>query len=365
MDVTLVVDALNGQLSGIGRYVRELARRVPQEPGVGRARFFASGGFVRNPESLLQGVQPAPRLRLPRSIEQALMRHRLRSSLVHGPNYFLPEEAQAGVITCHDLSVFRYPETHPAERVEAFEREFGSSLERAAHVITDSETVRAEVIADFGVAKDKITAIPLGVGRGYRPRTIAELQPALHPLGLTANGYGLCVSTLEPRKKITELLRAWHQLPEPLRTSTPLVLAGASGWLNEQLHEDIRAGAAAGWLKPLGFVSEAVLEALYAGASLFLYPSIYEGFGLPPVEAMASGVPALVANRSCLPEVCGDAAGYVEPDDTEGFSGVIAEALTDSKWRKQAKAMGLERSARFTWERCASATVEVYRSICP
>jgi alpha-1,3-rhamnosyl/mannosyltransferase len=287
----------------------------------------------------------------------------LQSSLVHGPNYFLPPEADSGVITVHDLSVFRYPDAHPAARLRSFERQFESSLARAAHVITDSETVRLEVIADFGLAETEVTAIPLAAGEEYRPRSAAELHTLLQPLGLKPGGYALCVSTLEPRKKIAELLRAWRQLPDGLRDSTQLVLAGAKGWLNEQLHEEIREGAAAGWLKHLGFVPEATLPSLYAGARLFLYPSIYEGFGLPPVEAMASGVPVLVANRSCLLEICGEAAKCVDPDDVIGFSAAIEEALTDSGWRMQARERGLERAAAFSWERCAAQTVDVYRSV--
>lgn len=364
MDVTLVVDALSGQLSGIGRYVWELTQRIPQVPGVQHTRFFANGTFVKDPAKLIIGAERKPGLHWPRSIERRLTRHRLGNSVVHGPNYFLPPNTETGVITCHDLSVFRYPETHPIERIEAFERDFADSLQRAAHVITDSETVRAEVIADFGIAADRVTAIPLGVGSGYHPRDGDELEPQLQPLGLTAGGYALCVSTLEPRKKIAQLLRAWRGLPMPLRSSTPLVIAGATGWLNDELHDDIRDGTAEGWLKFLGFVPESVLEALYAGASLFLYPSIYEGFGLPPIEAMASGVPVLVANRSCLPEVCGDAAGYVDPDDPTGFADAIVHALTDSDWRRRARIRGLDRAARFTWDRCASATVGIYRSVC-
>jgi alpha-1,3-rhamnosyl/mannosyltransferase len=183
----------------------------------------------------------------------------------------------------------------------------------------------------------------------------------LVPFALTPGAYALCVSTLEPRKKIAELLRAWRELPDSLRRSVPLVLAGAQGWLNEGLHEEIRRGARSGWLKHLGFVPEAHLPALYAGASLFLYPSIYEGFGLPPVEAMASGVPALVAGTSCLPEICGDAAGIVDPDDTTAFNEAITAALSDDAWRSEAHRKGLERSASFSWDRCAADTAAVYR----
>jgi alpha-1,3-rhamnosyl/mannosyltransferase len=365
VDVTLTVEALGPQLSGIGRYVWELCRMVPQQPGIDRVSFFANGRFVDGPQARLLGNSTRSPIRIARLMRRRRTMRRLRQSLVHGPNYFLPRDAETGIITVHDLSVLKYPETHPAERLRAFERDFECSLNRAEHVITDTETVRRELIADFGISEAKVTAIPLGVGDQYRPRGADEMYPRLAPLGLAPGRYALCVSTLEPRKKIAELIGAWRELPADLRNSTPLVLAGAKGWLNESLHEEVREGVAAGWLRHMGFVSEEALFALYSGASLFIYPSVYEGFGLPPIEAMASGVPVLVANRSCLPEVSGDAAGYIDPDDPNAFSQAIAEALTDSVWRSQAREKGLERAAKFSWDRCAAQTAELYQRYRP
>jgi alpha-1,3-rhamnosyl/mannosyltransferase len=199
------------------------------------------------------------------------------------------------------------------------------------------------------------------VTAAFHPREGAEIAEQLAALGIFPGRYALCVSTLEPRKKIAELLYAWRELPTRIRNSTPLVLAGGSGWLNESLREQIRDGVAAGWLRHLGFVPEADLAVLYAGATLFLYPSIYEGFGLPPVEAMASGTPVIVANSSCLPEVCGDAALYIDPNDIAGFSSAIAAALMDAEWRADARKRGLRRAARYQWEECAKQTVQIYR----
>ena len=363
MDVTLLVDALGPQLSGIGRYVWELCTRVPLQPGIDQVGYFAHGRYLERLDSLLDGNLPRPRRRVPRWIAQRLTRRRLRSSLVHGPNYFLPAGAETGIVTVHDLSVFRYPDTHPPDRLVEFERRFATTLEKADHVITDSETVRRELIADFGVSATNVTAVHLGVAREFQPRTAAAIEPQLATIGLSPGAYALCVSTLEPRKKIAELIRAWRELPENLRTKMPLVLAGAEGWLNDSLHDEIREGIAAGWLKHVGYVPEGLLLALYAGAALFLYPSTYEGFGLPPLEAMASGVPVLVANRSCLPEICGDAAGYVDPDDVTAFTAAIVRALTDTRWRSEARRKGLERAASFSWDHCAAKTVNIYGSI--
>jgi glycosyltransferase involved in cell wall biosynthesis len=361
VQVTLVIDSLQPRLSGIGRYTWELCRRIPDQPEIDAVHYFANGRLVRDPKLLLDGGASRRGNRLRRWIDRQRSTRLLERTLVHGPNYFLPPNAETGIITVHDLSVFRHPETHPPERRKAFERKFHDSLNRALHVITDTETVRRELLGDFAIPEQKVSAIPLGVDPRYRPIPEDRLRRQLAPFGLEPSRYALCVSTLEPRKKIAELLDAWRALPATLRDSTPLVLAGAEGWLNQGLHEQIRDAAASGWLKHVGFVPEESLPALYAGAALFLYPSLYEGFGLPPLEAMASGAPVVVANRSCLPEVCGDAAAYVDPDDLPAFTGAIAEALENHSWQARAREKGLERAARFTWESCAARTAEVYR----
>lgn len=363
VNVTLVVDALAPQLSGIGRYTWELCQRLPREPAVSRLDFFVNGRFVSDPRSLLLGQRASRRARMPRWLNRRLVQRRLRSGVVHGANYFLPADAETGIITVHDLSVLRFPETHPPERVRIFERDFERSLGRASHIITDTDTIRDELNAMLGVPKERITAVPLGVGREFRPRDDDELELELREWGLRPGRYGLCVSTLEPRKKIGELLRAWRRLPEPASERMPLVLVGGQGWLNVALHDQIDEAAANGWLKHLGYVPEASLPALYSGARLFVYPSIYEGFGLPPLESMASGVPVLVADRSCLPEVCGDAAGYVDPDDTTAFAEAIAAGLVDEDWRISARQKGLERASIYDWKLCAAQTAAVYRRV--
>ncbi|GAA4005806.1 glycosyltransferase family 1 protein [Sphingomonas humi] len=360
--ITLDVNALEPHLGGIGRYTWELSRRLPRHDGIASVDYFARGRRLADPDVLLTGAPLPPRPRFFRSWRERREHQRLQGGLFHGPNYFLPDWVSRGVITIHDLSVFRFPETHPAERVMAFEKEFLSSLNRAVHVLTDTETVRAELIEDFGVDPAIVSAVHLGVDPVFRPRSGDELAGPLARLSLEPGTYGLCVSTLEPRKKILELIEAWRMLPVAIRTKHPLVLAGGKGWRNEELQRRVDAGVAEGWLRHLGFVDESDLPALYAGAALFLYPSSYEGFGLPPLEAMASGVPVIVSNRSCLPEVCGDAARYIDPDDIDTFSAQVAASLGDPAWRQEATGRGLLRASRFTWDRCIDSTVDAYRT---
>lgn len=361
MRITLCVNALSPEPGGIGRYTWELAKGLARKPEISELNYFARGRLIADPSTLLADEPKFPRLRrIAHWLERRKIERVLSSTLVHGPNYFLPDSAETGVVTVHDLSVFRFPESHPADRVAEFERLFLRSVERAAHIVTDTETVRRELTEMFAVSPSRVTSVPLGVSEAFQPRKAKELV-GLSKWGLRSGEYALCVSTLEPRKKISELLCAWERLPAPLRERYPLVLAGGSGWRNDDLRSQVERAVGAGWLKHLGFLEEAVLPLIYSGASLFIYPSIYEGFGLPPIEAMASGVPVIVSDRSCLPEVCGDAARHVDPDDLDGFTAAIEASLTDPAWRAGAVQRGLERAAQFTWRRCIDDTVAVYR----
>lgn len=360
MKVTLCVDALQPELTGIGRYTWELWKGLSKHPEISLAA-YRGNKLVRDPGLLM--VEPAPRspLRRPRVLERWGAQRRLQSSLVHGPNYFLPEAASLGVVTVHDLSVLRHPETHPPSRLESFERLFGSSVSRASHLITDTQTVRSELIEAFSLAPERVSAVPLGVDSRFNPRATAEIALALSQWGLRAGSYGLSVAAFEPRKKLVELIVAWGRLPTQLRTRFPLILAGGAGWKNDDLHQQIVKAQSEGWLKHLGFVPDELLADLYGGARLFVYPSIYEGFGLPPLEAMASATPVIVSNRSCLPEVCGDAALFIDPDDPDAFTSAIEEVLEDDRLSAAMVDRGLARARIYDWESCIEGTVAVYR----
>ncbi len=367
MRVTLMVEALAPQLSGIGRYCWELARGIPSAPGISHVRYRLADAWIENPAQLLDagGAKARRRGRWLRPAMRVLDRSALRRSIVHGPNYFLPRGVERGIITVHDLSVFRYADTHPIERVRQFERDFQSSLTRAVHLITDSEVIRREVIETFAIAEERVTAISLGYDPVFRPRGEDETESTLARLGLGHGTYALCVSTFEPRKKIASLLRAWRLLDSDLRKACPLVLAGPPGWLNDDLNREIADAQREGWLRNLGYVAEADLPILYAGARLFVYPSSYEGFGLPPLEAMASGVPVIVANQPCSREICAHAAQYVEPDDEAAFARLLAENLVNSVERQQWIDKGLQRAAEFSWKRCIAETADLYCRIGP
>jgi len=366
------VEAVAPPLSGIGRYAWELAQRLPSAPGIESVRYFHNGRWVKNPAELLlprkstPGVMSVARrkgIRWLRKLTAVTQRPDCRGQLFHGPNYFLPPGVDVGVITVHDLSVFSFPKTHPAERIRHFERDFAASLTRAVHVITDSHAIRTEFMTRFGWPENKVTAIALGVAASYAPQGEPACRAVLARHGLAYGGYVLCVSTMEPRKNVGRLLDAWLALPAPSRQRFKLVLAGGTGWLSEALHARIREAEAQGGLRYLGFVPEADLPSLYAAARLFVYPSAYEGFGLPIIEAMASGVPVVSSNRSCLPEVAAGAAALVDPDDIDSLALAIQQGLEDDAWHARAVQQGLTVAATYTWSRCVEETCAVYRRV--
>lgn len=371
MKLILSVDALSPQLTGIGRYAWELASRLPRHAAVDYVRFYRSGNWVADPAALL--LSPAASRssvrrrwrwpRPPRWARDALGKWHSRGQVFHGPNYFLPDRADRGVATIHDLSVFKFPETHPTARLKQFERDFNRSMSRAVHLITDSESTRQEVMAFLEWPEQRITAVPLGVDGKFAPRSGPALDLKLSEYGLRQGAYVLCVSTLEPRKKIANLLQAYQCLPKPVRDAAPLVLAGGSGWLSEDLQRAIEHGTSQGWVRYLGFVPEADLPVLYAGAKLFVYPSSYEGFGLPVLEAMASGVPVVSSNCSSLPEVTAGAALLVEPDDVDALAACIVRGLRDVAWRDTACSKGLAVAQAHSWEKCLDRTVRVYADV--
>lgn len=370
--VILSVEALEPRLSGIGRYNWELAQRIGAAPEVDGVRFYRNGEWIADPAKLLdEPVTPKQRHKVHRWLRKRTTGLRkwgrdvrdaavMRSHLFHGPNYFLPAAAEGGIITVHDLSVFRYPETHPEARLRQFERNFEASVARAAHIITDSATTRDEVIDFLSLSPEQVTAVPLAASPAFMPRDSDQLRSALSRYDLAPQGYALCVSTVEPRKRIPQLLQAWAMLPLTVRRRCPLMVTGGAGWLSDDIQALMDRGAREGWVRYLGFVPEEDLPLLYAGAALFVYPSVYEGFGLPPVEAMASGVPTVVANASCLPEVTGGAAMLVEPEDIDDFARRLEQALVDEEWRTSARDAGLAIAGGYSWDRCARETVALY-----
>ncbi|TXL66344.1 glycosyltransferase family 4 protein [Zeimonas arvi] len=386
MKVILSVDAVRFPLTGIGRYTWELARNLPLIDSPPNLRLFSGGRFIdRLPSDSGAGASAAAgrgagiALRLRRMLQNSTLAVRAHRSLLsmrqaralrgsedavyHGPQFYLPKFDGPSVATIHDLSVYNWADCHPPGRAGMIRGEIELALERASMLITDSEFTRREVADFFGLPLDRLRAVPLASSEAFRPYPREELAPTLSRHGLQAGSYCLFAGTIEPRKNIDALLDAYGTLPKTLRGRWPLVLCGYEGWRSGQLHSRIEQGSRQGWLKYLGYVAGDDLPKVVAGARLFAFPSLYEGFGLPVLEAMASGVPVVCSDSSSLPEVAGDAAAMCAPEDVDALKDMLTTGLEDEAWREGARERGLSRAAQFSWRRCAEETAAVYRAI--
>ncbi|MCH8621917.1 glycosyltransferase family 1 protein [Undibacterium sp. TS12] len=394
MNIVLSIEAIRPPLAGIGRYAWELATRLPAQTGIDTVRYLSDGFWRELPHLEHISTKPglptlakksaAPvRLGYKDRLRQQLGRlqvfstlygkllpviagHRLngvRDALFHSPNYFVPESHMPSLVTIHDLSVYRYPQWHPKSRVTRMRATIPKAVQRARLVITDSLATRQEVIQEFSLRDDQVVAIPLGVDEVFHPYPKDEITPVLDLFGLRPGEYSFFVSTLEPRKNLRHLLAAYRALPAQMRQRWPLVLVGGEGWQSSDIHDDVMKAQGEGWLKYFGYVDQQFLPVLFAGCRLFVYPSWYEGFGLPIAEAMASGVPVLTSNSSSMPEVAGGAAMLVDPADVDSICHGLQKALEDDAWRTVAIERGLQRAAELTWDACVRNTVAAYQIV--
>jgi len=288
---------------------------------------------------------------------------RLRDFVYHEPNFILRAHKGPCVATIHDLSFIHYPQFHPAKRVAWLSRELPKTLARADALITDSEYIRKELIELYGVDEQRVHTIHLGAATCYAPQDAQQTQEALSGFKLHHGQYLLFVGTLEPRKGLDTLLDAWSSLPPALTEAYPLVLAGAPGWGNADTLARIAQLKQTRGLRHLNFVPASALPALYAGAQAFVYPSHYEGFGLPVLEAMSSGVPVICTQDTSMCEITGDSALLVERGSVEQLATNMQWLLEHSEARAALATAGLERAKAFSWARCANQTLAIYRHI--
>lgn len=377
MKVILSIDSIKYPLTGIGRYSFELARQLQLQNQL-QLMLYANGRFLEDlpvsgqfeTNKLNWAKQKLRKNNLIVKTYQLFSQYKhyraLRNhhdAVFHGPSYYLPKFTGLSVATFHDLSIFTHSQYHPTERVRFMQKELMLTIQQASMLITDSEYTRQELASYFNYPLDKVRSVHLACSGDFYPRESVDTTGVLSRFGLTHGNYTLYAGTIEPRKNIETLLDAYSKLPKQLRQKWPLVLAGYHGWQSEQLHERIQAAQDAGWVRYLGYVANEDLPFLFSGAKLFLFPSHYEGFGLPVLEAMASGVPVICSNTSSLPEVAGNSALMFEPTDVDTLNQFILKGLEDDKWRSNAKDIGITHSAKFSWERCAQETIAVYREL--
>ncbi len=379
LTVNFNANALLSPKTGIGQYCLQLMSALQKIEGVESQYFYAgnwSDELLRQVPSNVSFVTKAKRTigrlipNLAYEIQQKRRGKQFRAglrtnapALYHEPNFLVFNTTLPTVVTVHDLSILRYPETHPKDRVAFMSKRIGKSIQRADCVITDSEYVRQEVLSEFNLPAEKVVSVLLAASDSFVPVAADELIATLAQFGLITGQYILAVGTLEPRKNLTTAIRAYTQLPEAIRNEIPFVVAGMKGWRTEGLDREVAALIDKGQIRLLGFVADEALPALYSGARVFVYPSLYEGFGLPPLEAMACGAPVIVSNRSSLPEVVGDAGLQVDALDVDGLAEAMLSVIENDELRTSLGKRGIERASTFSWQRCAEQTLGVYRQV--
>ena len=369
------------QRGGIGRYTRELVRALAEQAPHHEYVLLVAGC----PASPLgtQALRAVARLRhfhvrrIPLPARWlTILWQRLRLpipaetftgpiDIFHAPDYVLPPLRRArGVVTIHDLSFLILPEVAEPKLQRYLSQAVPRAVARAQRVLADSRCTRDDLIAHLNVAPERITVVYPGVDPRFRPLEEETVEAFRERHALPAR-FILGLGTLEPRKNFPTLIEAYARLPEwgiP-HHEVALVIAGGKGWLYEGIFETVERLALQKHVRFLGFVPDEELPALYNAASVLAFPSLYEGFGLPPLEAMACGTPVVASNVSSLPEVLDDAAPLVSPTDVEKLAAVLAQVLTDPDRRAALRARGLRQAARFTWEAAARALLRAYQEL--
>lgn len=358
--------------TGVGHYTFELARSLAllsprDEFELVSPHFYVAAGGDES-----ENASP-PNLRLTRARVGRLLRRRwwslglplydklARFDLFHGTNYDVPLwGGRPTVVTIHDLSMFLHPETHEAHLVKRARGRLPMMARRATMIITPSQSVRRETCEHLGVEPDKVVAVPEAARRSFRRVPPAETAEVRRRLGVEEE-FVLFVGTIEPRKNLLTLARAFDEILRATRLRPQLVIAGKEGWLTGELFSYLKGAGAGERVRFTGYVSDDDLRALYSSCTAFVYPSLYEGFGLPPLEAMACGAPVITSRVPSLMETVGDAARLISPTDSSELAQAIIRLLEDSGEREQRSSAGLRRASEFSWEKTANTTLDVYR----
>lgn len=371
---------LLGEESGIGNYTRHIAQSALAQPDAYDVTFFY--GYPSKKLATLQEKSSsswlgalrglARRGTLPRRLAKKALFLANRAANFISPQtwdcYFEPNfvllptiSASNKIITIHDFSCFRYPQWHPEDRVAHMQKFFWQSVQNATHIITVSETIRQEAANMFGIAKERITAIPNGVSHEiFQPASAAVMADLRQRYGLPAH-FILYVGALEPRKNLCNLLTAHSLLPQSLRQKYPLILVGAQGWINNEIMELIHRQAA--HTRLVGHVPLADLPAFYSACDLFAYPSWYEGFGLPVLEAMACGRPVLASEDPALMELCEGNAIHAQASDIDALAKALRQILEDQDLRQNLGQAARKRAQDFSWATAGQRHLQLFSQL--
>jgi glycosyltransferase involved in cell wall biosynthesis len=361
----IAIDArLVGYAAGIARYTAHLTAALsaldgPERYLVLRGR-LGQRQRVGTSRAVQRRVFTPPHNRLERwTLPLELLARRPWPALLHSVDHVSPAWRNwRSVVTLHDLAFLLYPATHTADS-RAYYAASGESVRRAERVIAVSQRTASDAVRLLGVDPARVRVVPEAAAPGFRPRDAAAFQFVAQRLRLDERPYVLFVGTLEPRKNVPLLLDAFAQVQAGL--DAQLLVVGGRGWLDEPIFAALARLGLGDAVRFLGGLDQDDLAALYSHAGVLVLPSVYEGFGLPVLEAMACGAPVVCSNAGPLPEVAGDAAVLLAPDDAGQWAQAILSVMTDARLADDLRQRGFARAATFSWERAAVATRDVYR----
>lgn len=355
-------------LTGIGHYTNELARHLSFEGIADEIEVVSPRAFI---PALNSAAKSPENLRFIRSrvglwnrrwwsigLPRYIRRHAL--DVFHGTNFEVPlQNVCATVITIHDLSMLLHAETQEKKLVRRAQLRLPLMARAATMIVTPTRGVRQEVHDHLQIPLERIVAIPEAARDCFRPLADTETQSIRKQFGINGD-FLLFVGTVEPRKNLGNLLAAFEAVSSTHRRPLQLVLAGRKGWLVEALFKSLKSSPAASQIVLTGYLSDDELAALYSACEAFVYPSVYEGFGLPPLEAMACGAPVIASRIPAIEEVVGSAGRLFDPDNTGELTSLLIELLSSAAAREKLSAAGIKRAAEFSWSQAARATREVY-----
>ncbi len=360
--------------AGVSRYIENLLRYMPAELDSSDSLSVFAGAAARHPGRLATFDRSIdwrwtgwPTGKVPVRIlwEQIAAPFHARNmeiDLIHGPVNIVPLiTGRPSVVTIHDLAFLEYPDQYPAMQRRYLTAMTRASTRRADRVITVSQFTGQDVAERLDVDPDRITAVPNGVDASFTPRQGSDELHRFRWKNSLPDDFLLFVGTLQPRKNLIGLLRAYARLEPDLRV--PLYIVGGEGWMYAAIFDEVKRLDIERSVVFAGYAASETLPLWYSAATACIYPSYYEGFGLPVLEAMACGVPVVTSNRSSLPEVAGDAAILVDPDDPDDIAQGISTVLASPERRQWMQAAGTSQAANYTWQRTARETVAIYRDV--